>query len=283
MSVTGHPQSPPLDGYDTDASTVPPADTTTANESAKIDDEDPVTLIVPQLAKRICLNARNNQDPTNSSSIKAVWCLRELMTFIEHDLEMVFEDDSFRQAAQCFTRLLDEGGAAWVKLFPQHRPPPPLARTYAEAAAETTQEELQTHKNKGKGKALAGAETPPSNNPPNRPSQGPGKGKGKGPAKATPPSAIPPSNNPPTINMSRSRGISCGPKQGTKCKPGSMCRWIEEDNRGIRILGWLLQEDRGVGKLASLLVIYMAKEADRTRGLRMGRRLFRTTAYDWKR
>ncbi|KAF8415301.1 hypothetical protein BGX38DRAFT_1281392 [Terfezia claveryi] len=69
----------------------------------------------------------------------------------------------------------------------------------------------------------------------------------------------------------------------SKYKPGLMRRWIEEDNKGVQIVGirWLLQEGRRVGKLASSLVIYLAHSIDSTRGLRMGKRIFRTTDYNW--
>ena len=65
-----------------------------------------------------------------------------------------------------------------------------------------------------------------------------------------------------------------------------MRRWIEEDNKGsAQILGiqWLVKEDRRTGKSASSLVIYMKNKIDLKEGLRMGRRLFRTTEYDWDR
>ena len=59
-----------------------------------------------------------------------------------------------------------------------------------------------------------------------------------------------------------------------------MRRWIEEDNRGVKIMGirWLLREDRQ-GQVASSLVIYMRDPVEAT----MGRRLFRITGYDWDR
>jgi len=42
-----------------------------------------------------------------------------------------------------------------------------------------------------------------------------------------------------------------------KYKPGTMRRWVEEDNKGVRIMGirWLLKEDRR-GQVVSSLVIY---------------------------
>ena len=64
-----------------------------------------------------------------------------------------------------------------------------------------------------------------------------------------------------------------------------MRRWIEEDNKGITVLGirWLLQEPRRAGKAASSLVIYMKEGININKGFRMGRRIFRTSQYDWER
>ena len=66
-------------------------------------------------------------------------------------------------------------------------------------------------------------------------------------------------------------------------KPETMRRWIDEDNKGIDIMGirWLLSGNRS-GKTASSLVIYMKSASDMDK-LRMGRRLFHTTQYDWYR
>jgi len=65
-----------------------------------------------------------------------------------------------------------------------------------------------------------------------------------------------------------------------KYKPGTMRRWIEEDNKGVRIMGiqWLLKEDRR-GQVVSSLVTYMRNPVEVTK-VRMGRRLFRTIIYD---
>ncbi|RPB27267.1 hypothetical protein L211DRAFT_897332 [Terfezia boudieri ATCC MYA-4762] len=125
---------------------------------------------------------------------------------------------------------------------------PPPARTYAEAATTT-------------------------NSPPLRQ---PLKDKGKAPAKATPPLST-------QISPPRRVQAVVLHTAPTKYKPGLMRRWIEEDNKTAQIQGirWLLKEDRRIGKLASSLVIYMTETIDLTHGLRMGRRLFRTTAYDW--
>lgn len=70
----------------------------------------------------------------------------------------------------------------------------------------------------------------------------------------------------------------------THRKLGEMRRWLEEDNKGVVIVGarWLLQEGRRLGKAASSLVIYLSipKAVGK---LRMGRKLFRTTRYEWGR
>ncbi|KAF8418692.1 hypothetical protein EV426DRAFT_704491 [Tirmania nivea] len=80
----------------------------------------------------------------------------------------------------------------------------------------------------------------------------------------------------------------------TKYKPGQMRRWIEEDNRGVEVMGirksWgsgshgdqVLLKQHGPGKVASSLVIYTTSAED-VSGLRMGSRLFRITKYDWNR
>jgi len=66
-----------------------------------------------------------------------------------------------------------------------------------------------------------------------------------------------------------------------KYKPGTMRRWIEVDNKGVKIMGirWLLKEDRR-GQVVSSLVIYMRDPVEVTK-LWIGRRLFRTTGYNW--
>ena len=71
----------------------------------------------------------------------------------------------------------------------------------------------------------------------------------------------------------------------TKYKPGQRRRWVEEDNKDIAVLGirWLLQEPRRAGKAASSLVIYLGKPINISKGVRMERRTFRTTQYDWER
>ena len=66
-------------------------------------------------------------------------------------------------------------------------------------------------------------------------------------------------------------------------KPGTIRRWIKEGDKHMKILGrrWLLKEDRQ-GKAESSLVIYL-KDMIKIEALRMGRRIFHTTCYDWNR
>ncbi|KAF8420016.1 hypothetical protein BGX38DRAFT_619968 [Terfezia claveryi] len=148
----------------------------------------------------------------------------------------------------------------------------PPVRTYAEAATSTTS--LPSGAGKGKGKEERKTQTPP-----------PTHYKPSAPRKITTRDRVPQHAGfitTPPPNRSRAIVFHAAPM---KYKPGLMRRWIEEDNEGARIVGirWLLQEGRRVGKLASSLVIYLAAEIDTTHGLRMGKRVFRTTNYEWNR
>jgi len=103
------------------------------------------------------------------------------------------------------------------------------------------------------------------------------KGKGKGKENQ------PPMTHRAPTNQARTVVLHAAP---TKFKPGQIRRWIEEDNhRGVQVQGirWLTQEHRRVGKLASSLVIYLKEKIDLNHRLRIGRRLFRITEYDWSR
>ena len=61
--------------------------------------------------------------------------------------------------------------------------------------------------------------------------------------------------------------------------------WIEEDNKGIVVLGirWLLQEPWRTGKATSSLAVYSKEAINTNKGIRMGRKVFCTTWYDWER
>ena len=65
---------------------------------------------------------------------------------------------------------------------------------------------------------------------------------------------------------------------------GILRRWLEEGNDGIEIMGarWLLPREKRLGKTLSSLVVY-TRSTENVVGLRMGKRLFSTTVYDWDR
>ncbi|RPB21247.1 hypothetical protein L211DRAFT_840851 [Terfezia boudieri ATCC MYA-4762] len=207
------------------------------------------------------------------SAKRAIWCLRELLTYIKGDVERIFDDKVFVGAPHGSIAPPTTTESSTQTTPPPQSPPPtpkpkpltnsvstntdlPPTRTYAEAATTTTSPKKTT------------------------PSRAP-QPKGKGKAITTPTRATPPPRNSP-LNQARAIVLHAAPM---KYKPGLMRRWIEEDNEGARILGirWLLQEGRRVGKLASSLVIYLAEGIDTTRGLHMGRRVFRTSEYEWNR
>ena len=125
------------------------------------------------------------------------------------------------------------------------------------------------------------------------------KGKGKATsntsqqAQPTPRSTPPANTTPvsPTCTSKRAPPPQGPPVQArtivlhgapTRYKPGQLRRWIKEDNNDIEVLGirWLLQEPRRAGKAASSLVIYLGEIINISKGVRMGRRAFRTTQYD---
>ena len=161
---------------------------------------------------------------------------------------------------------------------PTDAPPTPPPRTYAAAAVQATpptqrqrhQAASPKHEQSGEGErgAPQGARRPPA--PPKAPLRPQGRAR-------PPPAAPATKERPPTT---RALVMHAAP---LKYKPGTMRSWLEEDNIGVRIVGirWLLREDRR-GQVASSLVIYMRDLVEVTK-LRMGRRLFRTTCYDWDR
>ena len=107
--------------------------------------------------------------------------------------------------------------------------------------------------------------------------------KPRQPSPKTPLTQRPPRTPPTPATPARAIVLHGAP---TKYKPGQMRRWIAEGNQGgAQILGirWLVQEHKRGGKLASSLVIYLKDSVVVNRGLRMGRKIFRTTEYDWDR
>ena len=97
---------------------------------------------------------------------------------------------------------------------------------------------------------MQGAQRPPPNSKEDRPAF---------PNPGTPPCP----RTPPTT---RAVVMHAAPLQ---YKPGTMQRWIEENNKGVTIVGirWLLKEDRG-GQEASSLVIYI-RDLVEVKSLRM--------------
>jgi len=170
--------------------------------------------------------------------------------------------------------------------------PPLPTRSYAEAATMTLPPHVPA--------------APPSmrqlNGQPKRPHHPdpylrPPKNKDKGKERVAPSAAIPSTVAPPSPPQSQTdKKQQLRPKTQaravvlhaapTKYKPGQIRRWIKGDNQGkVRILGirWLLQEPMRIGKLASLLVIYLGEKVNISQGIRIGRKIFRTREYDWGR
>ena len=150
-------------------------------------------------------------------------------------------------------------------------PSAPPARTYAAVAVQTP----PTHRGHKQ------AAPPPGRKEGHRQQAAPPQ-KGKETKSGTPvrKEQKPPRGDKGAPSTTRALVMHAAP---LKYKPGTMRRWIEEDNKRVKILGirWLLREDRR-GQVASSLVIYMRDLMEVTK-LRMGRRLFRTTSYDWDR
>jgi len=164
-------------------------------------------------------------------------------------------------------------------------PPAPPKRTYAAAAVQTQPVQRRQAQQAAPQQSLARYDTDQETSPTRhgttqatpqaqRHEQQAKRGQGRERGR---PSGRPNLERPP---ITRALVMHAAP---LKYKPGTMRRWIEEDNRGIKILGirWLLRGDRR-GQVASSLVIYMQDPIEATK-LRMGRRLFRTTCYDWDR
>ena len=138
---------------------------------------------------------------------------------------------------------------------PANKPQSSTRKSYAEAATQHSRahrtspaSESRTRTEKGKGKEQA-ADTP-----------------------RRPPRPAEPSTPERTVVLHAAP---------VKYKAGQLRRWIEEGLPQIFGTRWLVQEHRWVGKLASSLVIYMKEGIDLNSGLQIGRRISRTTAYDW--
>ncbi|KAF8455010.1 hypothetical protein BGX38DRAFT_1267618 [Terfezia claveryi] len=158
---------------------------------------------------------------------------------------------------------------------PPPPPPTPPVRTYAEAAIQASvPQPLPPVRTFAKAAVQASApqetKTPPAS-PPAAP-----------PAASVPkaPPVVPTPTPPQPAVAVRTRAIVFHAAP-THRKPGEMARWLEEDNKGVKVAGvrWLLQEGRRLGKAASSLVIYLTTPVSPGK-LRMGRKCFRTTSYE---
>ncbi|KAF8435220.1 hypothetical protein BGX38DRAFT_1145707 [Terfezia claveryi] len=141
---------------------------------------------------------------------------------------------------------------------------PPPARTYSEAATQSTRQQqvksreknppptrnlahhhrrqYSTHKKpapppKGKGKEAAEAAVParPRHSPTPKKVALPPKGNGKDSAEATKPAVVAPPSEPPentALTQARAVFLHAAP---TKYNPGLMRRWIEEDNKRTKM------------------------------------------------
>ncbi|RPB18189.1 hypothetical protein L211DRAFT_854367 [Terfezia boudieri ATCC MYA-4762] len=165
--------------------------------------------------------------------------------------------------------------------------PPALTLGFEKHSDQLDWDENERTKDKSKKKAEEGTLPPPTSAPPQASScKGTGKAE-EGPVPLTksqapsPTAKMPPT---PAYNPTRLRAVVLHTAP-SKFKPGLTCYWIEEDNKGAQILGirWLTTEERGMGKLASSLVVYIKVKINLHQGLRMGRKFCRTTRYYWNR
>ena len=69
-----------------------------------------------------------------------------------------------------------------------------------------------------------------------------------------------------------------------RCALGILRKWLEEGNEGIEIMGarWLVPREKRLGKASSSLIVF-TRSTENVVGLRLGRKWFPTTAYDWDR
>ncbi|RPB23570.1 hypothetical protein L211DRAFT_880709 [Terfezia boudieri ATCC MYA-4762] len=111
----------------------------TSDTDSDTDTEDPVTPVNPVtdaallFARQIVIHTTGDGSaPPPPSAKKAIWCLREVLTYIKGDVERIFADKVFGQQSRIFTDLLSHGGAAWVN---STSPTPP---TTTESSTQTT-------------------------------------------------------------------------------------------------------------------------------------------------
>jgi len=73
--------------------------------------------------------------------------------------------------------------------------------------------------------------------------------------------------------------------EGEFCSTGGVAIAEAARGLGLKIEGirWVVRQDKRTGKSASSLVIYLNTDINYNQRLRIGRRVFRTTQYDWDR
>ncbi|RPB29674.1 hypothetical protein L211DRAFT_33486 [Terfezia boudieri ATCC MYA-4762] len=245
LPVTGHPQPPPLqppppdssvDGYESEVNiataplqgTVPPVTAPT-----------PVNTLASAALLFARENCRHTVEGEHTSANNTVWCLRELLKFINCGVEEVFGDRTFRESAICF----NQSGAAWVSCaVPVHTPKGKATDTNSVSTntdptpptpkPKPTTNSVSTNTDPPQTRTYAEAATNTTSPSPRQPRK---EDKGKAPAKATPPPTTPPrtKQNPPSIRI-QAVVLHAAP---TKYKPGLMRRWIEGDKKTAQIQG----------------------------------------------
>ncbi|RPB23545.1 hypothetical protein L211DRAFT_838697 [Terfezia boudieri ATCC MYA-4762] len=241
------------------------SDTSDTSNTSDISDTSAMTAAALLFAREIIKHTESNHCSTPLSASRAIWCLRELLTYIRGDVARIFRDEVFEKNTKWFANKLNNGSTTWVNssrpIWPrrtesstQTTPPPQSSLTIPPIASPTP-----------KPKLLTNSISTNTDSPPTR-------------TYAEVATTI---SSPKKTILSRTLQLKAiilhmAPM---KYKPSLMCCWIKENNEGARILGirWLLQEGRRVGKLASSLIIYLAEGIDTRHGLCMGRRIFHTS------
>ena len=96
-----------------------PTPTTETPDEALINEEvepqptDLITHALLKLATEICKSSAN-LPLMDASAGKAVWCMRELMMFISHDVDTIFSDLAFKHYADSFPTHSTSQGGGWM-------------------------------------------------------------------------------------------------------------------------------------------------------------------------
>ncbi|RPB18204.1 hypothetical protein L211DRAFT_871889 [Terfezia boudieri ATCC MYA-4762] len=94
----------------------------TSDADSDTDTEDPVTTAATVLLGKMYAQPAE-KSTEKCTAYRAFWCLREVLKFINGDLEVF--DEPHGRAARMFAHLLNQGGAAWVN---NSMPVPPPKR-----------------------------------------------------------------------------------------------------------------------------------------------------------